>query len=371
LDALRNSELLTLRDNAGTLPGDMLYPIKRAKELLELAFSFDAKAQTNLLAYMANQRLNEAIVLLGQNESDKAQKALSEYQDLVQQITSQNTVGADKNDPLVALVAAHKKALVASLPSNVQIVSKVLDQTEEMMAHDPVKLIQVKLSNSIDDLNQAYDSASSGDLKAAEAILASHKAITSDLLGSTDSMTEDMKKTLYADVLDAQYEEKRLLADIGQTLAAQNADQDLLTLAQTQRGDLEGAIRQTVASIRPTMPDVVLAQAAAFSKAQKAREFADKISLYKTWQGEKNEVKHLISLYPQYLNDQEFWGKVRDNLDGTAKVVIESRMADLQNQEDAQYGHNLQQIMYREAHMREVRENLRRSKTADATDVQP
>ena len=356
LNGLREQALVALKANTGTLPGEFLYPIKRAKERLELAFNFDERAQTNLLATMANQRLNEAIVLLEQGDSPKAQVSLNEYQKLVQQIATEKQ--SDPSKSLVALVASHRKALVAALPSDVQIVNTILNQTEEMLANDPVKLTQVRLQNALGELTHAYDSVLLGDLEAAQAMLASHKPISSILLGDTALMNEDQRKSLYSSLLEAQYEEKRLLAEVSNELADQDTSSELIAMAQEQARGLEGAIRDTVASIRPAMPEVVLAQAAAFSKAQKAKEFARKVAIYSTWQGQKNQVKRLIANYPQYTYDQDFWAKVRDNLDGTAKVVIESRITDLKNQEIMIKGKQLQQKITRAVRLREKREEL-------------
>ncbi len=312
------------------------------------------------MAYMANQRLSEAIVLLEQNDSAKAQDALKEYQDLVQQITSQKQILASDEKPLAALVAAHRKALVAVLPSDIQIVNNALNRTEELLANDPVKLAQVRLQNGLGELTHAYDSVLTGDLVTAQAMLASHKPIAADLLGDTATMSEDQKKSLYSSLLEAQYEEKRLFTEISHELAVRNAGQDLVAMTQDQATSLEGAIRDTVNTIRPAMPDVVLAQASAFSKAQKAKEFARKVAIYSTWQGQKNQVKRLISKYPEYVYDQDFWTKVRDNLDGTARVVIESRIAELANQDLVIKGKQVKQKIDQAVRLREKREALKK-----------
>jgi hypothetical protein len=356
LNSLREHEIYTLKANTGTLPGEFLYPIKRAKERLELAFSMDEKAQTNFMAYMANQRLSEAIVLLEQNDSAKAQNALKEYQDLVQQISTQEQNLVSDTKPLAAMVAAHRKALVAVLPSDIQIVNNALNRTEELLANDPLKLAQIRLQNGLGELVHAYDSILSGDLTTAQAMLAAHKPIAGDLLGDSALMTDDQKKSLYSSLLEAQYEEKRLFAEISRELATRNAEQDLIAMAQEQAIRLDVSIRDTVNTIRPAMPEVVLAQAAAFSETQKAKEFARKVAIYSTWQGQKNQVKRLISKYPEYTYDLGFWNKVRDNLDGTAKVVIESRIAELENQELTLKSKLVRQKIDQAVRLREKRE---------------
>jgi len=325
LSVLRQRELEGLKVSAGTLPGEFLYPLKRAKERLELAFSLNQEAETNLMSYIANQRLSEAIVLLEQNDSLQAQIALDEYQKLVQKLTDE---GQDPS--LVALVAAHQKALIAALPgdSKIGIVSKVLSQTKELMADNPVKRAQVRIQNSVEELAHAYDFTLSDDLATAESILKTHTSIAS--LEVIQGLSDEQNKALYQSLLEAQYEEKQLLAEISREIVLHSSTNELMAFIQDQSKNLEVGIRQTVSTIRSIMPEVVLSQAAAFSMGQKAREFAQKILIYKTWQGQKNQVKRLVSNYPQYAYDLDFWAKVRDNLDGTAKVVIESRIASIE-----------------------------------------
>lgn len=127
-------------------------------------------------------------------------------------------------------------------------------------------------------------------------------------------------------------------------------------MTQDQATSLESDIRDTVNTIRPAMPEVVLAQAAAFTKAEKAKEFARRVAIYSTWQGQKDQVKHLISKYPEYTYDEDFWAKVRDNLDGTAKVVIESRIADLANQDLVIKGKQIKQKIDQAVRLRQKRE---------------
>jgi hypothetical protein len=189
--------------------------------------------------------------------------------------------------------------------------------------------------------------------------VSAHKKVFSGLLAEISTLPQEQQKTLYETLLEAQYEEKRLLGEISQDLAEHDLVGGLLALTQEQKSSLEDDLKQTVSVLRPTMPEVVLSQASAFSKAQKAREFVKKVSIYKTWQGQKNQVKRLIAQYPQYTYDQEFWAKVRDGLDGTAKVVVESRIAELSNREATLKAKQLQQRINRAIRQREARTKAR------------
>jgi hypothetical protein len=78
LAELSDRELASLRMTTGVLPGQVLYPVKRAKERLNLALRFNEESQFSTQINMANKRLNEAIVLLEQGEVERAQFVLVE-----------------------------------------------------------------------------------------------------------------------------------------------------------------------------------------------------------------------------------------------------------------------------------------------------
>jgi hypothetical protein len=71
---------------AGSLPGDITFPLKRAAEQIELALAADDSAKVEVLARQAERRLEE----LGRSASraDRAPTASSEYEAAVQRLTA-------------------------------------------------------------------------------------------------------------------------------------------------------------------------------------------------------------------------------------------------------------------------------------------
>ena len=106
LEEIREKSIDRLTQMAGTLPGDMLYPIKQTKERLRLAFSSDSSLDYEI--ELANRRLSEAIVLFETGEQQKAREALMAYQSLARQIAeTEDNAEAEKLE--ARLIVPHKK----------------------------------------------------------------------------------------------------------------------------------------------------------------------------------------------------------------------------------------------------------------------
>ncbi len=90
--------------------------------VLSLALGFGQEKQANAHIKMANQRLQESIVLIEQGHMDKARLSLMEYQNIVRQLAQENEdQGGDLEELNNRVVATHQKALIAALPGDSQI----------------------------------------------------------------------------------------------------------------------------------------------------------------------------------------------------------------------------------------------------------
>jgi hypothetical protein len=70
--------------SAQVLPGDFLYPIKRAQENLQLTISLNSASQAHLRLEFANRRINEAIVLIQKNRPSAIDQVLADYNNQIQ-----------------------------------------------------------------------------------------------------------------------------------------------------------------------------------------------------------------------------------------------------------------------------------------------
>ncbi len=334
LAELRDRELISLRNATGTLPGQMLYPLKRAKERLNLVIRFGDENQKEAQIDIANSRLNESIVLIEQGETEKAKTVLVEYQNIVRQIAedSEDDEGGGNEKLSNSVLTVHQKTLIAALPGDVQIgiVKQALNETEEFLAEDSIDKAEVRLQNSLEDLAHVQEYIELGDLVAAKELLEAHKSpVVAFVEGVSEFDNNDEKKEFFSGVLASQYEERRLLAEIGRVLAEQDGNDELIELVKSTDRSLDDNIKYVAAAVRPLLPDVSLAKEVTLPKDEKAIEFANKVNIYSTFTGQKNQISRLLKQYPQYARDKEFLVKLRSQLDSRAQDIVNLRILEL------------------------------------------
>lgn len=340
LVTLSGRELLSLKNSAGTLPGDVFYPIKRARERLGLLLSFNQADQEKAQMDIANNRLSEAVVLIQNGETEKARTALAEYQSIVRDIAEKPTSTPEERGELAAtVVAVHQKALVATLPveSEISIVKQALDETKQLLAEDPIQKAEIRLNNSLESLVHIQDYVASGDLQAARIALQAHENLASSIIADIGPFADqDQEKAFYSNLLEVQYQERRALAEISRALGDQPETEGILDLVKTADQNLDDGIKLAAATVRPLLPDIALAKAVVLPKDEKVHEFVNKVNIYSTFQGQKNQLSRLFSLYPQYSGDMEFLLKLRDRLDVRTADLINARILDLQRADKEQ-----------------------------------
>ncbi len=334
LTELREREIVTLRATTGVLPGQVLYPVKRARERLKLAFTFKDEAEANAQIAMANERLNEAIVLIEQDDTEAAKLALMEYQNLVRQMAeAEKAEEVDLGQLSNRVVTTHQRTLVAALPGDAQIgiVKQVLNQTEELLAENPVELTEIRLQNGLEDLMHMQDLVEVGDMDGAKEALVNHEILTSSLLEEAEAIEdEEQKKALFVQILDTQYEEQRILKELSRNLA--KSDSPMAVLVKNAHQSITEEIKHTAAVVQPLLPDVVLSKFVILPEDEKVMEFVNKVNIYSTAQGQSNQIKRLLSKHPQYKQNQEFLVKVRDRLDARAKDQINIYLLELRRE---------------------------------------
>ncbi len=333
LATLRDRELLSLKSTAGSLPGAVFYPVKRAKERLNLAIRFNDENQTQAQIEMANSRLSESIVLIERGETERAKLALAEYQSIVKQIAEEAEKEEEALEAITTqVVAVHQKALIAALPgdSNIGIVKQVLNETEALFEDDPVEKAGIQLQNSLESLVTIQDYIASGDLVAAQEALEKHENLAPGLIAEvTEFADTDAKKAFYSQILDTQHEERRVLSEINRILTEEGVNGAFAELVKSTDRSLDDGIKYTAAAVRPLFPDVALAEAVMLPKDEKVHEFVAKVNIYSAFQGQKNQINRLFDKHPRYARDMEFLTKLRSKLDPRAADLINVRILNL------------------------------------------
>jgi len=338
LALLRAREFENVHRAVGVLPGQMLYPIKLAKERFQLALSFDANSLTQTQIDIANKRLNEAIVLLEKGDQKKAWESLMAYQNVTREIA--NNPGT-RGEISQQIIARNQRTLVASLSTDVPVrfVTEALNQTKELIAENPLEREQVRLENSVERLAQVTDLISVGDLVTAKEALTEHQLVTTDILDQAAGMEDsDAQKAVFEHILTLRQQEASLIAEIMTTLEARtgsDVDSDTQLMGMVAEADraAKTAVKDTIAFIRPLAPAVVKQAIAVPIVDQKVKDFVSKVLIYKTLQGQKNQITRLLQRQGAEARDISFLRKVRNQLPVRAQSLINSRILELQSRE--------------------------------------
>lgn len=335
-----HEQLLMLRENgfnklkltAGTLPGEMLYPIKQAKERLKLAFSFDKEALTDTQIEIANKRLAEAIVLLEKGDKSKALESLTEYQSIARQVV------AKKSNNLIGykLITPHQKALVASLPSSAPIVmvKDALNQTEELLAVSPIDREKIRLENAIEGLEYISYFIDIGDINSAKDALVDHELVVSSIIEEANIIeNEDKKNEIFAEIYALRTEELELMETLKSLVETKNTvDARLAAMLNSATIEAEHEVKRVAALVEPIITKESLEQESEDAEIEDThiQYLVDKINIYNTWQGLKNQINRLLDEEGHNAKNIAFLTELHDNLNGKARVILNTKIVELE-----------------------------------------
>ncbi|MFH1012587.1 MAG: DUF5667 domain-containing protein [Candidatus Peregrinibacteria bacterium] len=334
---LREREFAALREAAGVLPGQFLYPVKLVKERLKLAFSFGDQNVTQAQIDIANKRLNEAMVLLEQGEQGKALEALMAYQSLMRGMVETAEAGAVKDTISYGVIAKNQKAFVAALPTDspVRLVKEALNKTEELIAKNPLDREQVRLKNSIERLTHINDLIVSGEFESAKTALAEYRLNSATVLDETVDLSDTQsQREAFEQVLTLRQTEAGMLAAITALMADQQyKDTQLMAMLEQATDAADAAVSDTIAFIAPLVPELVYEVRRELLVDENVQEFVDRLLVYKTWDAQKNQLSRLIKEQPQYRYNIDFLTQVRAQVTGRTVDLIDTYILGAKSQE--------------------------------------
>ncbi|MFH0820550.1 MAG: DUF5667 domain-containing protein [Candidatus Peregrinibacteria bacterium] len=358
LTALREQEFETLKRSVGVLPGQMMYPIKLAKERLQVAFSFGDDALTQQQIDIANKRLNEAVVLLGQGDATRARESLLTYQNLTRDLveTARPEVRQEISQ---RIITQNQKMLVASLPTDppVRALTEALNATEELIAQDPLAKEEVRLKNAVDRLSHIGELVTAGDFEGAKAALTEHSLMTTDILDQIMALTDvQLQKQLLEQVLALRQKETDLLNQISDYAGTQLLkDPQLLAMLGEASEASQNTLEATIAFVAPRAPELVFTPPAAASEADpRVQEFTKRLLVYKTSQGQKNQLTRLFREQPALKWDVDFLKTIRVNADLRVQDMISSYILEAERQNRLRQHKAVQQKIDRAKKMRQT-----------------
>lgn len=352
LTMLRDTEIERLSQMAGTLPGQMLYPIKQTKERLRLAFSSDT--DVDVLVDIANRRLNEALVLFEIGEEQKGREALMAYQDIARQIAE---VKGEK-DVAYKLITPHQKAINAEMSNDAStgLVKEALHQTAEIFEDDPIELEKLRLANSVQRLQDVRMLVEEGDVQAAKDRLASHQLAESDALAAAEAIEdEELRREAMRNILELRQEELTLLTSLSLMLGeANNMTEDLVAMVQSASETAEENVEEILASALALLPELAIVEPEPSAADLKMAELIGKIYIYKTWDGQRNQIERLLKYELTDPDSIDYLIGVRNHLRGRAFDYLNVRILQLQQLADYQKSKTVQRKIQESMELREI-----------------
>jgi hypothetical protein len=350
---LREKGIERLTQTAGTLPGQMLYPIKQAKERLKLLV-LSSDSQLSAQIEIANNRLNEAIVLLENGDIQKGREALMAYQSIARQIAE----STGREEITEKLLLPHQKTLAADLPNdaNIGLVKETLHETAEILADSPIELEKVRLANSVERLRDILNLVEIADFAAARDRLVSHQLVGGDVLTAVSELDNESQKAVIQEVLELRQEEVSLLNVISKSMeAVSESDEQLVAMLESATETAEENVDETIAFATPLVPELVAVVTQPPSATDlKIAELVDKIYVYNSWTGQQNQIERLLKNELKNTSSIPFLIEVRNKLKGRASDYLNVHILQLQRKAELQQQKAAQRRAEREQRLREA-----------------
>ncbi|MDH5596749.1 MAG: DUF5667 domain-containing protein [Candidatus Peregrinibacteria bacterium] len=321
LQALRDSGIARLTQVAGTLPGQMLYPIKQAKERLKLALGDDEDLSVKI--EIANRRLSEAIVLLESGDTQKGRETLLVYQAMAREIAELN----GQHNVAGKLLAPHQKVLVAELPvgSSASLVKDTLQETAEILAENPTEKARVRLASALERLQDVASLIESGDLNAATERMTAYQLSQGNL--AEDFEDEEVMEALILEALKLKEEELRLFTQIAVLMEEEGSEEPLLAMIQSAKEEAELQFSEVQTLATPYMPPPPPEPT---WEELRIAEIIEKIFIYSTWQGQQNQIDRLLGADFKNPDSLNFLIAIRNELSGRAADYLNVKILQLQ-----------------------------------------
>jgi hypothetical protein len=333
--ALQERELDLRKKVAGVLPGHFLYPLKQAKERLTQALALTRDQQNQLQLRLANKRLTEAIVLANQKQFAAAQNALLAYKSIVRELAKEAKVNRElKTQVEEQLIVRNTRSLVASLPKTpLVIVREAIDSTEELITENPLEREQVRLKNMIASLSQLPEFIEVGNFTQAEAVLVGYETMESRILTEASALADETaRKQVLNDVLALRSEGLSWIKNVKKDLEQyHDADVRFVGLITAADQAAQREINKVNALVAPLLPPA--AQTVNDPLINKAERFVERVEIYNSWSGQKNQISLLLSrMNPKDRQNLEFLARIRLQLSSPrARDLINAKMLELKS----------------------------------------
>ncbi len=366
LERLKEKDYQMLEQMAGPVPGDLNYLVEQANQYLNLALSDDEQVVVDI----ANNHLNDAILLFKSGEVEKATKSLEAYRELSRQIAQDERFKEDSGQDDVEtlthkLVTTHEASLRTQEPADpaTDLVEEAIQETaKELVENNPLKLEKLKTNQAVGTLEDVEKLLDAGEVDLAKDKLEKYgqeKAIPKD-----ESLRDEIKKE--NSVIELKEDELALLESVAEEMTKKEAikpddekDKKLIAMVDTAsesvkkevteaRGEVDGTedhsdsmASATPINFDPTIPSepvvVTKPQPEPTYRDLQFMSLVDQIYVYDSWERQINQINRLFNLEEATQTNIDFLRTISGQMPaGRAKSYLDSAIYRLQITLDAQ-----------------------------------
>jgi len=197
-----------LEQKAGTLPGDPFYFFERGAEEVRLFFSLDDEFRSDLTLDLADQRLSEAMVLIGNGEEEVVGDMLEDYQEALVGFVEET----QDYEEVQALLDESKKTLGDVLPlDELYEVREVVEATAVLLASDDSTRAQLQLETAANRLGLALELIQIGAYDLAQASLQDYQQGLTELLDNLQDFEMEERREVVMGILDQKLDDLKWL----------------------------------------------------------------------------------------------------------------------------------------------------------------
>ena len=107
-------------------------------------------------------------------------------------------------------------------------------------------------------------------------------------------------------------------------------DPQFAAIIMSAEEQAEDEVDRVVAFIRPIMPQVILEETRQNATASRIASIVERIHIYSTWNGQKNQINRLLKEEGARANNVEFLVTLRGELDGRARDYVNTKILEME-----------------------------------------
>jgi hypothetical protein len=212
-------------ERAIILPGNPLYVFKTFREAVHETLSFTAESKEEIVAQHAENRLNEAQVLIENGDLEAAEELLDVYQ-----ATVDEKLADSDNEDLLSHLDKMKKGVMASedIDEGIQLLDEHITETSATLTSDPSEKSEMQILSTSERLQLVPDLLEDGKYDRAFEYLSDYKESSISMLVSLEEIDMEDRDQVISGLLDQKIKDLQMLRVIGSMFEDGGSEADSL-----------------------------------------------------------------------------------------------------------------------------------------------